>query len=383
MKESKRQTNSDWEKSPTANLNRYRPSGNYFACARIGGKLIRKSLKTSVYSVAVLKLSDELKEHRQVAELHAKAQTGKMTFGEALEIYRAELKADASIKERTRTYYEERATALIKTWPGIEVADVRKISREQCIEWAGRFKEKASPTAYNNTVGVLRKIIAVAVRKGVRYGNPANEITKAKVHIPHLDLPERSEFPKFVNAIESAKVANCYQAAELVRFLAFGGFRKKEAAHITWGDIRFNDIGTGGEIVVRETKNGETRIVPMIREMVELLKSLQAKYPNEPAEAPVMKVKECQISMDRAAKKIGMKRITHHDLRHLFATTCIEAHVDVPTVAKWLGHRDGGVLAMRVYTHKRDKHSAEMATRVSFVDAQPSNVVPMAKEVAG
>lgn len=35
------------------------------------------------------------------------------------------------------------------------------------------------------------------------------------------------------------------------------------------------------------------------------------------------------------------QRITHHDLRHLSATTCIESGVDVPTVARWLGHRDG------------------------------------------
>ena len=83
-------------------------------------------------------------------------------------------------------------------------------------------------------------------------------------------------------------------------------------------------------------------------------------------ESRVMLAKECQGSMDKAAKKIGMQRITHHDLRHLFATTCIESGVDVPTVARWLGHRDGGVLAMRVYTNHRKQHSAQQALRVSF-----------------
>jgi len=41
--------------------------------------------------------------------------------------------------------------------------------------------------------------------------------------------------------------------------------------------------------------------------------------------------------------------ITHHDLRHLFATRCIETGVDIPTVSRWLGHKDGGGLAMKVY----------------------------------
>src|SRR5438046_7150291 len=47
-------------------------------------------------------------------------------------------------------------------------------------------------------------------------------------------------------------------------------------------------------------------------------------------------------SMTNAAAKIGMKRITHHDLRHLFATICSESGVDIPTVSRWLGHKDGG-----------------------------------------
>jgi site-specific recombinase XerC len=58
--------------------------------------------------------------------------------------------------------------------------------------------------------------------------------------------------------------------------------------------------------------------------------------------------------------------ITHHDLRHLFATRAIESEVDIPTVSRWLGHKDGGALAMKVYGHLRDQHSTEMAEKVRF-----------------
>jgi integrase len=50
----------------------------------------------------------------------------------------------------------------------------------------------------------------------------------------------------------------------------------------------------------------------------------------------------------------------------LFATRCIEAGVDIPTVSRWLGHSDGGALAMKIYGHLREKHSAEMAAKVTF-----------------
>jgi integrase len=70
--------------------------------------------------------------------------------------------------------------------------------------------------------------------------------------------------------------------------------------------------------------------------------------------------------MTRAAEKVGMARITHHDLRHFFATVCIENSVDIPTVSGWLGHKDGGYLAMKTYGHLRDEHGVAQAQKVSF-----------------
>jgi len=45
---------------------------------------------------------------------------------------------------------------------------------------------------------------------------------------------------------------------------------------------------------------------------------------------------------------------------------CIEAGVDIPTVSRWLGHQDGGVLCMKTYGHLRDEHSQNEAQKVSF-----------------
>src|SRR5271154_763457 len=104
----------------------------------------------------------------------------------------------------------------------------------------------------------------------------------------------------------------------------------------------------------------------MITELEVMTKQMREERPNEKPDEHVMKIRECQKSMDRAAKIVGMERITHHDLRHLFATICIESGVDIPTVSRWLGHKDGGALAMKVYGHLRDEHSAAQAQRVTF-----------------
>ncbi|MCX6926753.1 MAG: hypothetical protein NT154_26645, partial [Verrucomicrobia bacterium] len=47
----------DWQKTQFTNLIRYVPSGTYYARLRVAGKLIRKSLKTDVLSVAKLRLA--------------------------------------------------------------------------------------------------------------------------------------------------------------------------------------------------------------------------------------------------------------------------------------------------------------------------------------
>ena len=165
-----------------------------------------------------------------------------------------------------------------------------------------------------------------------------------------------------------------------MRFLAFGGFRKGEAALIVWADCDLKK----GEIFVRGdaetgTKNWSVRRVPMIPDMVAMLAGLKAERPDVKPTDAVMEVRECQGAMDRAAKKVEMTRITHHDLRHLFATRCIESGVDIPTVSRWLGHKDGGALAMRVYGHLRDHHSVSMAQRVTFAQTTAQNIVPLAK----
>ena len=49
-----------WQKTPFVNLIRYKPSQVYFARFKIGGKLIRRSLKTNVITVAKLRMILEM-----------------------------------------------------------------------------------------------------------------------------------------------------------------------------------------------------------------------------------------------------------------------------------------------------------------------------------
>ena len=85
------ESHSDWVKTPVANLVRYKSSGVYFARLRIRGKLFRRSLKTDVISAAKLRLGDFIWERREEMSDDSVVQSGRMTIGEAIGIFRQRL----------------------------------------------------------------------------------------------------------------------------------------------------------------------------------------------------------------------------------------------------------------------------------------------------
>jgi integrase len=372
------ESDKDWQKTQYSNLIRYVPSGTYYARLRVKGKLIRRSLKTDVLSVAKLRLSDFEKHERRVAESSNSVSAGKLKVADAIEIHKQRLAGNGSLKPRTKDYHAQRITALLKSWPELEKKEIRSITKTDCLNWAAKFGAGRSATAFNHTISILRNLVEIGIEMGARYDNPARFIKRLRERSKRLTLPESGKFVDFVASVENGGGGVSKHCADLVRFLAFGGFRKTEAASITWADCDFEK----GEIIVRGdpvtgTKNWTTRRVPMIPDMRKLLERLKAESPDARSSHPVMRVRECQKAMNRAAKAVGMVRITHHDLRHLFATLCIESGVDIPTVSRWLGHKDGGALAMKVYGHLRDQHSVAMAQRVTFYNEKAGNIVTM------
>jgi integrase len=364
-----RKSTKTWQKTRKPNLLRHK-SGSYYARAFAGGKEVWKSLKTSHYSVAEAKLAEFLKEHRERVSNGNGEVSAKMTFGEALKIHQQNQADDVTIKSTTRHYWNQIFVALLKSWPGLADREIRRITKTDCKEWARAFRKVASPTRYNNTISGLRHVFEVAKDAGIMYGNPAEKLERVPLRAKQLTLPSSDQFVQLVDAVEHAGAWCSRDCADFLRGLAFTGCRKGEANQITWRDVDFD----AGEIVVRgdpetATKNWTVRRVPLIPDAHALFERMRNERPSESLDTKVFRVGECQKALDRACKKVGADRITHHDLRHLFATRCIESGVDIPTVSRWLGHKDGGALAMKTYGHLRREHSIAQAQRVSFAPA--------------
>ncbi|TDU69439.1 site-specific recombinase XerD [Prosthecobacter fusiformis] len=355
-----------WENTRVQNLKRHK-SGLYYARLFENGKDVWKPLKTKHFSVAEARIAEAQKEHRQHRKKEVAASSVKMTFQDAADLHSKQLSGRVDIKDSTRHYWKQILTALGKYWPELPASEIRKLTESDCREWATRFAKTASANRYNNSIAFLRHVFDVAIEQGIIHKNPAAKLERKPVRSKILELPSLQQFQAFVESIRGRHGRFSTHCADFTEGLAYTGCRKTEGGRIVWQDLNFK----AGEILVKgdptdRTKNGEVRRIPMIPSARALFERMRLERPDEDPTAPVFKVRECQKSMDRAAETIGMIRITHHDLRHFFATICIESGVDIPTVSRWLGHQDGGILAMKTYGHLRREHSQSQALKVSF-----------------
>ena len=380
-----------------AGLMQYVPSGVFFARAKVAGIVKRASLDTDVFTVAQDRLRAKKKELQRPPEPDAPA----VAFKDAKTLYLADIENDHTLAPETKRYWNYRVGALLKSWPCLDGMKLDKITERDCRDWVKRFTEKFGVSNFNNTLAALRNIL---IRGGLgRDKNPAfgtkhgSKRWRLGAKPKELTLPEPAQFEKLVEAIATSGAGQARHCADLVEFLAFSGCRISEARMVTWQDVDTER----GEIKIHNAKRSKKstahnlRFIPIIPPMGRLLDRLRVQNKPESIER-VCVLGECQKSLDRACgmkdgkrltKKtkdgkivklgIGIERITHHDLRHLFASHCIESGVDIPTVSRWLGHVDGGALAMKVYGHLRRAHSQDMAAKVTFGQTLPENVTPL------
>ncbi len=344
-------------------LMQYVPNGMYYARAKVPGKngkavVTRVSLETDVFTTAKDRLRLKVTALRK-----PKAEVG--TFAEGRIKFDQATNTRRDLAETSRVYRHRCVDCIVRSWPSIETRRAETITEAEMQKWAKDYADKYSAPFCNGTLNIFREILALA---GLKHDdNPAYKIKRLGVPQKEPELPTADEFSKVVAAMRNSGAATCKANADLAMFLALSGCRKKEAWGVLWRDADFDK----NEIVISCAKRRiasqerRTRRVPMVPAMRAFLERVKAELNPKP-DAPICRVKTCDEALTAACKKVGCKRLTHHGLRHLFATFCIEAGIDIPTVSRWLGHSDGGALAMRVYGHLRREHSQLAAQKVTF-----------------
>lgn len=119
-------------------------------------------------------------------------------------------------------------------------------------------------------------------------------------------------------------------SARLARFLLETGCRMGEARRLTWRHVH-DELA-----VFADTKNGQTRSVPLTRAAKEAVGDLVGN-----PECRVFDIRDSSFRREftRARERAGLgPDVTPHILRHTFASWAVQRGVPVAMVQKWLGH---------------------------------------------
>jgi integrase len=352
-------------------------SGVYYAFLKRGRKQFHRSLKTTDKALAKRRLAELRADVGSLVSHDAAA----VTFEVLADRWQASVRH--TVKESTAARRQRCVKALSPFFAGLTL---RNVTTAHCEAWVTKRGYKIAPQTFAHELDTMKAVFDYAKEQGLILRNPAQAIKRKRILPAKIEVPTLDQFRQLVAAIRRSdgradSQAKAKDGADLVELLAYSGCRLNEACNLRWRDMHFDRTPpcftvTGGE---RMTKNYETRTVPMTDALLGLLSRLYAEQKPKPGEA-VVKIGSAKKCLGTACRRLGFPRFTHHDFRHFFATTCIEAGVDIPTISKWLGHKDGGALAMKVYGHLRQEHSFAQIKRVQFGSEQPANVVSLKSE---
>lgn len=241
----------------------------------------------------------------------------------------------------TQHFYKEIAKTLRDRMRHALAWHVTDLTEDRLMLLANRIAHY-SPSRWNGCLQCLRWI------------TPAAKVLKRRaLKLTRQPPPNQAEF--------SALLAECDRLARskaglVVDFLAHTGLRISAARRVRWADVYADRI----EYIA---KGGRRCAVPIINGLGATLDRLRGIADGSGYVLPREGIRK---GLAKACRRAGVRVLTHHDFRHMFITRCIESGVDVPTVAHWVGHRDGGALIGKRYFHLLDSHSRAMAKLVQI-----------------
>ncbi|MBX9877614.1 MAG: site-specific integrase [Candidatus Obscuribacterales bacterium] len=260
------------------------------------------------------------------------------TFAEVAEAYIAER---PHLKPSTLRGYRE----ILKNYllPTFGKLYVDQITEDQIARFQADISQSVSATRTNNILGPLRYILKTCVRRKLIGDNPALYVSQLREEDPNIDPLTADELDKVITCMKP------YQQP-LFLCLAWTGARPDELFALRWSDIDFqrNEIHINKGRVrglenTTKTKSSK-RVIYMLSVVRQILSSLHAsstKHLNgyvflnkhgQPYDKHVDR--EWRIALSKA----GVRHRPAYQLRHTFASQCLQNGLQPTWVSKMLGH---------------------------------------------
>jgi integrase len=300
------------------------------------------------------------------------------TFAALAERYARSILADARPERRSNaghhlTWWLDRlGTLSLAEITADHIAQGRDALASQTYVRAKGEDGATVPTAYrrsgatvNRYLATLSHMFMTAMREWRLIDrNPVAEVSKKK------EARGRARFLR--DEERDALLVACAQSAwpalyTLVLLAISTGARRGELIHLQWTDISLNPPSPGA--LIRRTKNGDSRRLPLVGKALESLKALQTA--NGGARSFVFAhpsgMDKPYIAFDAhwyaALARARVDDFRFHDLRHTCASYLAAQGSSLLEIADVLGHRT--MAMVKRYSHLAEGHKAIVIARMA------------------
>jgi integrase len=234
-----------------------------------------------------------------------------------------------------------------------------QISTSELQRYFDQLKGKYTPATVNRHISLLSRMLKLAVLWGFIEKNPAIGIRKLQ------ENNERHRYlsaPEIVKFLEALKGDQNPVAAIFLEFLLYTGIRKGEGLAAKWEHVDFENR----RLFLPKTKNGKARHVILNNLATELLQGMTKVLGNPyvfPGKVEGQALNNPQKCFNRVIAQAGITDFRIHDIRHSFASLCINNHATLYEVQILMGHQQSKTTTR--YAHLADETLRKVSDGVS------------------
>jgi integrase len=319
-------------------------------------------------------VADDVESDRQAALLGVPIGRESLRFWEFVKEYRPVL--GATMRPATLRVIDTQIVAFDKFLKTRGDPTIDRVTRADVDSYVAQEAARGCASTYiSRQVWALERLWRGAVERGHADENPFSG--------RKFDRTTKYEVP-YVTAAQLAAIIDAVtpRHRDIIALVAATGVRIGEAIGLAWSDcdldakqpqIHVSRQGPERELLKTPAARRTIPLQPPAAEM--LCRRRDAS--SEGAVAVFLDVDTRQDilrSLHAACRATKAPRLRLHDLRHVFASHLVQAGVPMTTVARLLGHADGGALVAKRYGRwqPQDAEALAMVRLMKFRSTKPA-----------
>ena len=236
--------------------------------------------------------------------------------------------------------------------------------KERLLEGTTYRGTTRSGATANRYLAALSHVFTKSVEWGWMDSNPISKVSREKESAGRVRFLSDDERERLLEACKGSRNRQLY----LIVMLALStGARQGEIMGLTWEDVSFEHR----RLILRDTKNGETRAVPLVGDACELLKEhsavrridTQLVFPRVNGGKNSNRPMSIREAWDYAVEGAKIENFHFHDLRHTCASYLAMNGASLAEIAEVLGHKT--LQMVKRYAHLSEQHTLGVVERMN------------------